>query len=106
MLSICGVNGIKNDNLTKQGEIMKPKKFNQKLKLNKSTVANLGNSEMQAAKGGIYTCEHNTRCSVQMWCSDPESAFALCQPTAMCTGPGIGCDTNDTCDTSIICYPN
>lgn len=82
---------------------MKPKKLNKKLALRKTTVAHLNNREMIGARGGIWSCQVGTPCSIAVWCSDPASDFDLCRPTAMCTGPGATCDTNDTCDTSIIC---
>lgn len=64
---------------------MKPKKLNKKLSLNKTTIADIGNNVMSAARGGVATdnsCYITERCNTEFdTCTDPQ----LCQCTNMCT---------------------
>ena len=89
---------------------MKINGFTKKLILNKRTVANLNNTDMNSLKGGIYTgytcqddgcdtvisCE-NTLCYI---CESITCGTAI-PPTAFCTND---CNTNAYC-TDTICRP-
>jgi natural product precursor len=71
---------------------MKTKKFNKKLSLNKKTIANLGNNELNYVLGGYPTDAR------------------ICKPTTQCTGGCVEtdyscppCDTWDTCTCYGVC---
>ena len=63
---------------------MKTKKFNKKLSLNKTTVANLSNYELNHVRGGVFTFE--------TVCPTCDTEGIACRPTTRCTG---GCTTDD-----------
>lgn len=66
--------------------------FNKKLRLNKETVSNLNNYDLNSIRGGVFTNE--------TVCRACNTEGIACRPTTPCTG---GCDTDDctnyyTCD--------
>lgn len=81
---------------------MKTKKFNKKLSLNKKTIANLVNKELNDVRGGI---SEGTDCG---FCNTEGIA---CRPTTQCTGGCVetdftcpaSCDTWDTCTCYGVC---
>jgi hypothetical protein len=77
---------------------MKPKKVNKRLFLNKRTVANLGNSEMNDVRGGDITETCPRQCSV------PVEACATL-PVKVCHSLDPTCATSNTafCNTLLNC---
>jgi hypothetical protein len=65
---------------------MKSRKFSQKLKLNKTTVSNLSNQEMNGIEGaGTYTCSFTYSCTCN-------TVAAPCTGTcASCVSVHTGC---------------
>jgi hypothetical protein len=57
---------------------MKNKKFNKRLGLNKATVANLSNYELNYVRGGVFTNE--------TVCRACNTEGIACRPTTPCTG--------------------
>jgi natural product precursor len=50
---------------------MSPKQFSRKLILNKKTIANLNNGEMNNVKGGTVPTSGITKCTVYLPCNYP-----------------------------------
>ncbi len=72
---------------------MKTKKFNSKLSLNKKTIANLNNHELNYVRGGD-TAPSACKC---------DSEIAICQPTGACTAT-CG-ETDEWCTNQYTCAP-
>lgn len=56
---------------------MKPKKFSKKLLLNRATISNLNNNDLQNAKGGIGPTYPITVCHKTCWLNpcDPNTLY-------------------------------
>ena len=72
---------------------MKTKKFNKRLSLNKKTVANLSNYELNYVLGGVLTNE-----TIFHAC---DTEGIACRPTTQCTG---GCPTDWCSDIPLYTY--
>ena len=67
---------------------MKTKKLNKKLELNKKTIVNLMDGEINSIRAGVYpsidSCAATHDCPTDYGlCTDPE----LCECSALCTWP-------------------
>ena len=68
---------------------MKTKKFNKRLSLKKTTIAHLGNPELNGVKGGLVTCGLTCTCvlgCLTITCPQgcPPEETEICPDTAMC----------------------
>jgi hypothetical protein len=71
---------------------MKTKKMSKKLSLNKLTITNIGNEEMQAVEGGdSWTCSFTYSCSCDTFCFCSNT----CE-TCVCVSVQTGCYPNCT----------
>lgn len=82
---------------------MKTKKLNSKLLLNKKTVSNLGNLEMKALNGGVYTgytCQDDG-CDTVISCRNTECY--ICESIQGCPDPA---EITQDCPTYYGCLSN
>ena len=64
---------------------MKTKKFNKKLTLNKNTIVNLDDGDMQNAKGGSgFTCIYDYMCNSYNDCGETQDISGCPEWTVFC----------------------